>query len=249
MDKPHWFPFFTNDFLASSKIAVMSTEEIGAYVLLLCHAWNDPDCSLSDDDPILIRLGRFSGDISRVRACFIQKNGRLVNERLEKEWKKYQEIHYVRSLASRKANNVRWGSQTDRKRIAKTSPLKSKSKSQLDKEEDKRISASHDLALAQRFEHELWTPYPMRDGKKIGKAVALLKYKRLSGDDLALIAIAVRHLAEHPQSKKGIGIKDAHRWIMDGKNNEPWREWIEATKPTGGIHVGLNDKDYKAGTW
>ncbi len=103
----------------------------------------------------------------------------------------------------------------------------------------------------ERFEKEFWEPYPARDGKKIGKALALEKYRKLSEEDRGRIATAVQHLAAHPRSKDGIGIKDPHRWLLDGKGNEPWREWIEPTVETkkGGLHVGLNDKDYTAGTW
>lgn len=90
MEKHIWFPLYANDFLASSKIAMMSTEEIGAYILLLCHAWQDPQCSLPLEEEALKRLGRISMDISRVRDCFEKKSGRLINKRLLKEWEKVQ---------------------------------------------------------------------------------------------------------------------------------------------------------------
>ena len=74
----------------------------------------------------------------------------------------------------------------------------------------------------------------------------------LNEQDKALLALAVQHLAVHPRSKDGIGIKDPHRWIQNGTKkepSEPWREWIEDTKPQGGLNVGLNEKDYTAGVW
>lgn len=104
--------------------------------------------------------------------------------------------------------------------------------------------------LRDRFELEIWKPYPARDGRKIGKAEAFLKYKKLAEPDKQLLVTALRHLLDHPSTKREVGIKDLHRWIRDGKGIEHWREWIEAT-PTqhkgGNEHVGLDDKDYSGG--
>ena len=104
-----------------------------------------------------------------------------------------------------------------------------------------------------RFEKEFWQIYPRRDGKKIGKQEAFMRYLNLNDQDRTLIAIAVQHLAAHPRSHEGIGVKDPHRWILSGRGFEPWREWIEETMvtqlPKEGIHHGLNDKDYSVGTF
>lgn len=32
-----WFPFWVDDFLASPKVRMMTMEEIGVYVMLLCE--------------------------------------------------------------------------------------------------------------------------------------------------------------------------------------------------------------------
>ncbi len=133
MNKPLWFPFYPNDFLGSTTVTLMSTEEIGAYVLLLCAAWQTSTCSLPDDDNSIRKLGRFAGDLSKLRACFVSKRGKLVNPRLTAEWHKAIELQRVRHNAAMKSNEVRWGSQTDRKRIAKTSSSQSQSQSQLQK--------------------------------------------------------------------------------------------------------------------
>jgi uncharacterized protein YdaU (DUF1376 family) len=104
MAKPIWFPFFVNDFLSSGKVTLMTTDEVGAYVFLLCHEWQDSTCSLPSDDVSLQKLGRFSGDVTRLRDCFVVKRGRLVNERLYSEWVKVQDN---KALAV-KAANMRW---------------------------------------------------------------------------------------------------------------------------------------------
>lgn len=108
MAKPIWFPLYANDFLASNKVSLMTTEEIGAYFLLLCRAWMDEKCRLPSDDVSLKQMGRFTGDLTRVRACFFEKNGFLYNERLYAEWKKSQDIAALRSEAGKKGMGKRW---------------------------------------------------------------------------------------------------------------------------------------------
>src|SRR3990167_1271325 len=106
MAKPIWFPFYPNDFLASTKVSLMDTCEIGAYLLLLCHAWASPDCSLPTDADQLKRLARYSGDFSRILDCFIEKRGKLYNVRLLIEFEK---VNHQKDLA-RNAAHIRWHS-------------------------------------------------------------------------------------------------------------------------------------------
>jgi uncharacterized protein YdaU (DUF1376 family) len=108
MAKPIWFPFYPNDFLASSKVALLTTEEIGAYLLLLCHAWQDPQCSLPNDDEALSKLGRIKGDVTALRSCFTVKKHRLINERLYKEWIKAKEQRELASTHGKQGAMKRW---------------------------------------------------------------------------------------------------------------------------------------------
>jgi len=70
----------------------MTSAEEGAYIRLLAISWNAPDCGLPDNDEqlaILSRLnGAWKGSSSKLKACFIEKNGRLYNKRLLSERKK-----------------------------------------------------------------------------------------------------------------------------------------------------------------
>lgn len=91
---PPYFPFYPTDFAASGTVEAMTTEEVGAYILLLCKAWHEtPPCSIPDDDRILARWTRLGDDgwtrcRSTVRACFVLRDGRLYNPRLDREWRK-----------------------------------------------------------------------------------------------------------------------------------------------------------------
>ena len=38
---PPYFPFYPDDFASDGKVEAMTTEEVGAYTLLLCKAWRE----------------------------------------------------------------------------------------------------------------------------------------------------------------------------------------------------------------
>jgi hypothetical protein len=74
---------------------------------------------------------------------------------------------------------------------------------------------------------QFWSLYPARNGKKLFKGEALKKFVLLAPDDRTLLLTAVKNYAVSTLVSKGIGIKDPHRWIRTGRNDEPWRDWIE----------------------
>lgn len=96
MNKSPAFQFYVNDWLSSTHISLMTPAEEGAYIRLLCYAWNDPDCSIPDNDEtlsVLSRLGEgwLKGGSRVVRKCFQPHPtilGKLINIRLLKEKKK-----------------------------------------------------------------------------------------------------------------------------------------------------------------
>jgi len=88
--KRPWFPFFASDWLGSTKRAMMTPDQRGAYIDLLAHQWNTPDCTLPDDDEALAALsglgeGWLNGASRLLRLCFPPASGKLgylANERL-----------------------------------------------------------------------------------------------------------------------------------------------------------------------
>jgi len=90
------FQFYPGDFLSSSKVQRMSLTEIGAYTKLLCLNWLDG--SLPDDIAILASMvGLKQAAFAKMwtgplHECFVQRNGRLVNRRLEEEHRKQVEF-------------------------------------------------------------------------------------------------------------------------------------------------------------
>jgi uncharacterized protein YdaU (DUF1376 family) len=112
-------PLLVNDWLSSTRIALLTPTEEGALIRLLCHAWNEPDCSLPDDDATLAKLSRLGrqwhkGSGAKIRAMFTphpESKNRLQNP---KQCKLRREQEARIKAASQHASNAakaRWNRQ------------------------------------------------------------------------------------------------------------------------------------------
>lgn len=96
MNKSPAFQFYPEQWLSSRRIAIMTAEQEGIYIRLLCYCWDSGDCSIPDDDDQLLAMARiFKGGstnvLPAVKACFMphpKKPGFLTHERLVKEIEK-----------------------------------------------------------------------------------------------------------------------------------------------------------------
>jgi uncharacterized protein YdaU (DUF1376 family) len=87
MNQPPAFQFYADDFIAG--VADMTQCEVGAYIMLLAHGWNTRGLDSSDPDRLKLLA---KGDVSKhVLGKFKLKNGRLLNNRQERERKKQRE--------------------------------------------------------------------------------------------------------------------------------------------------------------
>ena len=77
--------------------------------------------------------------------------------------------------------------------------------------------------------------YPFRNGKRIRLEEARIKLFKLKVKDLPLIIKATVNYTQDKDVKANIGIRDAHRYIKDGKGIEIWRDYIKV-KPTNKAH-------------
>lgn len=123
-----YFPLYHRDWLAGGGTSVMTAEEKGAFIDLLCYAWEQsPPCTLPDDDVALAKLGgvtpaRWKRIGPTLRKRFDVVGGRLRNS---KQWTIYLELcehRGRRRRAGKKGNEVRWGSQCDNNATAMRSP-------------------------------------------------------------------------------------------------------------------------------
>lgn len=103
------FQFYPDDFLGSSKVAVMTPAEIGIYVLLLCMDWNGH--GITYNSKLLARYCRISEPEfleawEVVGQCFEEKDGKLFNPRLIREREKQAAF----SAKQKAAADMRWES-------------------------------------------------------------------------------------------------------------------------------------------
>jgi uncharacterized protein YdaU (DUF1376 family) len=132
-DSHHVLPLFCDDLIASC--VDMTPACFGAYMRLLCYAWTRG--GIPDDEGACGRIagGLEPGDWAAIRSRLVQiadgshcdrsaiANGsqtdvRLTHPRLELERQAVEAHKQKKSEAGKKGNDARWGSQTDRKRIA-----------------------------------------------------------------------------------------------------------------------------------
>lgn len=133
--KPPAFQFYPNDFVSGTR--TLNTEEIGAYILLLCHQWN---AGYVPDDETLIR--RIAGltqafPLGLVLSKFEKVDGVLKNARLERERAKQSQFRDKQAANGRKGGRPKGLdnpslSQPERVGLANTEPKKSSSSSSSD---------------------------------------------------------------------------------------------------------------------
>ncbi len=104
VEKAPAFQFYPKEFLSSSKVIAMTPAERGAYITLLSMQWLDG--SLPTDLSVLARLvGLPTATFKRLwpanlARCFEEREGRLLNARLEDERKKQAAFRHRQSDAA-----------------------------------------------------------------------------------------------------------------------------------------------------
>jgi len=102
-----WFPMYPGDFLGSTDVALMTTEQIGAFCLFLMHSWkSDPPCMLPNDDRKLRILSKMTeqqwaeqkGDVLKK---FKSKGEYIYNSRLYSIYEEQQQKHVRRVTAGK----------------------------------------------------------------------------------------------------------------------------------------------------
>lgn len=96
------FQFYVDDFLAGTMD--LSQEDVGAYIRLLCYQWNRGSIPVQTDKQQRLAGGSVSVDV--LAKFRLQPDGRLVNERMERERQKqvaYREMQAKKGIASGKA--------------------------------------------------------------------------------------------------------------------------------------------------
>lgn len=112
--KPPAFQFYPAEFLSDENVVLMTNQEIGCYVKLLCYCWREGSIPID-----LNRIAKLCGEDGSAMAqlwlaiqpCFSSAIGdpsRLVHPRLEMERKKQEEFRKERSNTGKNGANKRW---------------------------------------------------------------------------------------------------------------------------------------------
>ncbi len=117
--KPPYFPFYPRDFASDGKVEAMTTEEVGAYTLLLCKAWlEEPAGSIPSDDAILTRWARLDAATwAKCRAAVLApfvlgSDGRYYQPRMREEYAKLRRTFKGKSEGGKRGARKRWGQDT-----------------------------------------------------------------------------------------------------------------------------------------
>lgn len=117
-----FFPFYPDDFLLDELVERMTTEEVGAYWLLLCRAWKQsPAGSLPADDDVLAHWARLTPDRwAAVRPAVLapfrrQSDGRFYQPRMVLEHRKSISIQRSRKNGGKAGAEKRWKSRDNNK--------------------------------------------------------------------------------------------------------------------------------------
>jgi uncharacterized protein YdaU (DUF1376 family) len=112
MAKRPYVKFYVDDFFGSFKTQRMTTEQIGAYFLMLMASSQEDNIDLLDDDDLLgsiTRLGKkFKNNSQILKSCFKSDNGKIYSDKLRKVLKEYdtyvenQRIKSLKGVEARK---------------------------------------------------------------------------------------------------------------------------------------------------
>jgi uncharacterized protein YdaU (DUF1376 family) len=115
--RPPFFAFYPADFAGDINVEAMTTLQVGAYILLLCKAWQaDPPASLPNDDAVLARLARLTpAEWSEAKAGVLSPfvlgaDNRWHQKRLRKEFETAKAKSKKRAAAGAAGANARWRS-------------------------------------------------------------------------------------------------------------------------------------------
>lgn len=129
-DKSPAFQFYPSDFLSDKNTMLMSAEEIGMYMLLMCVCWKEG--SLPDDMEEMAVLSRAnSTDFEeswnkRISKCFVREGDEWIHPRLEKERRKQHKYRQKKVEAGKKGARKRWENTDSEPKMADDSSAKNK---------------------------------------------------------------------------------------------------------------------------
>ncbi|UCD07832.1 MAG: DUF1376 domain-containing protein, partial [Candidatus Aenigmatarchaeota archaeon] len=117
MNKPPAFQFYPKDFTSDINVKSMELEEVGAYILLLCHVWEEEGLpnDLRKIKACLNNSPKAQKIFENIKHCFYIKNEKIFNRRLDqerrkqKEWRKKSRLGGLKSAETRRLKSIKGG--------------------------------------------------------------------------------------------------------------------------------------------
>lgn len=107
-----WMPFHIDRFRGSPDVQSMHPIAKLGYIMLLASSWQTPHCDLAND-PVELSIASSLGDAlwgeyaPRILRKFTERDGRLRNEVLFREWSEAKRVYEARSAAAKRTNDAR----------------------------------------------------------------------------------------------------------------------------------------------
>lgn len=238
--RPPAFQLYVDDWLGSNHIEMMTPAQEGAYIRLLCRAWNSPDCGLPDDDEILAKYSRLGSrwrgkSAELVRKCFFTRNGRLFNRKLLEQRHTADKYRQQKRLAGRLSGKVRNERSTHVERTPNPPSLS--------------LSISKTLySSTQKYTPEFdafWKISPKTGSKKR----AAIEWEKLTKPNRTIAVERVLKQKEWREAWEKVDPKhfmppwkDMERWLCDERFNDEL-EWPKTPKPK---YIDERDWDIRA---
>ena len=234
--KPPSFPFYVRDFATDPRVLVMTCEEVGGYVMLLCAAWLQPEPGvLPNDDETLAALSRlrerWPDCRKRILAAFVVDGERLIQKRMVAV-REAQRRYYRGQKARGKAGaNARWHKPVDGDGIG--SPLLEQSLPMalplplpLPLQENKNQTKNTSPAAPAGFDL-FWAAWPT--GHRVGKGAAETKLRQaLKHATLEQIIAGVERAKLTERWRKGF-IQNPATWL----HQRGWEDDARPADPKG----------------
>ena len=180
------FMLYASDFVSDMKVQIMNMEERGIYITLLLYQWIEDSLptEISELKELCKNHENFEQAWKKVSKCFVEKNGKLYNPRLEVERSEQRKRAEKNSQNGKIGAMKRWNKKEDSGAIATPLPSNEIEK-EIEIEIKKPKKENKTNEYLKEFENEFWTLYPRRDNKKRAKD----KYVQLrkSGTDKEII--------------------------------------------------------------
>lgn len=243
MGRPHYFPLYVADFSNDHIVEAMTTEQVGAYTLLLCKAWmQEPGGSLPDNDEVLARWSRVSLDRWMkiklgVLIAFKKQGDRWVQKRMTAEYAKAIAKSRSRARAGAVGGIMRAHQRSNCQANATSLPKQSDSDS--NSESGFRgggAGGGGPSDVTARFA-EFWEAYPRRQAN----AAALKAWLNLAPDE-TLTAAVLAGLQAARQSRQWLDgvIPHPATWLNGRRWEDDHRE--ETNGHIGGRSVGSDSR-------